>query len=406
MTCRFKEQVRIRHFCEKCGLILILCSNLCIAAPSQFFDILDGQLDVSQYLSENAYGFLPVPIIITDPSVDGGLGLSGLFFHESEEEQKTRLQSMQHSENASKHLLPPSVSVAVGAYTGNDSYFLGGGHMGFFNQGRIRYLGGGGYGDFNLDFFGFGDITLPNPVQINTKAKVIMQTAKFKLADSDFYFGPTHRYISAEISPTRLGDLIGNLPPEWQDELTDLLTTNITTSGVGFTLEYDSRDNIFSPTQGLKYELSHLWYDESIASDINYQLTELTGLHYFKLTSNWRTAIRVEANYADSDEFLPPYATPYISMRGIPAARYQGNAVAVSEFELIYKFNFRWEVNAFTGAGKASNSFSDFSSSTSRMGRGAGFRYLIARRYGFNMGIDIAKGPEDSVFYIQAGSAW
>ncbi|MCP3688087.1 MAG: BamA/TamA family outer membrane protein [Gammaproteobacteria bacterium] len=386
--------------------VLMLCNGFCIAASSQFFDILDGQFDASQYLSENAYGFLPVPIIITDPAVDGGLGLAGLFFHESEEEEKARLQSMQNSDNAARHLIPPSVSIAIGAYTGNDSYFLGGGHMGFFKQGRIRYVGGGGYGDFNLDFFGFGDITLPRPVQINTEAKIVMQTAKFKLADSNFYLGPTHRYINAEISPTRLGDLTDNLPPEWRDKLTGLLTENITTSGAGFALEYDSRDNIFSPSQGLKYDLNHLWYDESIASDINYQLTEFSGLHYFELTDHWRTAFRVELNYADSDELLPPYATPYISMRGIPAARYQGKSIAVSELELIYKYNLRWQVNAFAGAGKAGNSFDDLSNSASRVSEGVGFRYLIARRYGFNMGIDIAKGPEESVFYIQAGSAW
>ena len=93
-------------------------------------------------------------------------------------------------------------------------------------------------------------------------------------------------------------------------------------------------------------------------------------------------------------------------MRGIPAARYQGQSVALSELEVAYRINLRWELSAFAGIGKASDSFSDFSESDSRVSKGAGFRYLIARRYDFNMGIDIAKGPEDTVFYIQAGSAW
>jgi len=373
---------------------------------SQLFDAFDGQLDASQYLSENAYGFLPVPIIITDPAVGGGLGLSGLFFHETEEDRKKRLQSMQNAVNAAQHLMPPSMSVAVGAYTGNDSYFAGGGHMGFFNQGNIRYIGGGGYGNLNIDFFGFGDIALKKPIQINTQAKVIMQTLKFKLGDSSFYFGPTHRYINAAISPTNLNDLIGNLPPNWQDTITQLLTTDITTSGVGFTLEYDSRDNFFSPNEGLKYELSYLWYDDKIASDIDYQLTEFSALHYYKLTDNWQTAFKVDMQYANSDDLLPPYATPFIAMRGIPAMRFQGNAIGVSELEVIYNINFRWKVNAFVGIGKASNEFSDLTSSASRISKGAGFRYLIARRYGFNMGIDFAFGPEDNIFYIQAGTAW
>ncbi len=37
---------------------------------------------------------------------------------------------------------------------------------------------------------------------------------------------------------------------------------------------------------------------------------------------------------------------------------------------------------------------------------GSGFRYLIARRYGMTMGIDIARGPEETAWYIQAGSSW
>jgi hypothetical protein len=391
-------------------IITLILSCLCLSAANaqsnQFFDPLDGMLDLSQYLSDNAYGFLPVPIIITDPAVDGGLGVIGLFFHETEEEKASRLKAMRKADNAAAHLIPPSVSALAVAYTGNDSYFAGGGHMGFFNKGKIRYSGGGGYGDINLDFYGFGDISFNRPVQLNTKATAIMQTLKFKLADSRFFLGPTHRYINAEISPLNLRDIVDNFPPAWEDELTKLLTRNITTSGVGFNLEYDSRDNIFSPKDGLKYELNYIWFDETVGSDVDYQLTELTGLHYFEHTKHWRSAYRVEINYADADEFLPPYATPAINLRGVPAARYQGQSVAMAEVELTYQFNPRWAANVFAGLGKASNEFSDLSSSASRVSKGVGFRYLIARRYGFNMGLDIAKGPEDVVFYIQAGSAW
>ncbi|MCJ8318693.1 MAG: BamA/TamA family outer membrane protein [Colwellia sp.] len=388
--------------------ILSLFASKSFASSNQFIDILDGQFDASQYLSENAYGFLPVPIIITDPAVDGGLGMMGLFFHEEEKEKNARLAAMQKIDNddAAASLMPPSISALIGAYTGNNSYFAGGGHMGFFKKGTIRYMGGGGYGDINLDFYGSGDIVLNKPIQLNTKAMAVMQTIKFKIANSSFYLGPTHRYINADISPANLDDLIGNLPPEWQESLTDLLTKKITTSGAGFTLEYDTRNNLFSPKTGLKYELSHLWFDDAIGSDINYQLTEFTGLHYFQVAKKWRTAFRAEVEYANSDQLLPPYATPSISMRGIPAGRYQGNAIGLTELEVIYEINHRWEINVFAGVGKASSEFSSLLDSESKVSQGIGFRYLIARRYGFNMGIDIAKGPEENVFYIQAGSAW
>ena len=381
-----------------------LISSSVFAASGIFTDKLDGNLDASRYLSENAYGFLPVPIIITDPAVDGGLGMMGLFFHESKEEQAARLKTMQDESNdkASHSLMPPSISAAFGAYTGNDSFFIGGGHLGFFNKGSIRYMGGGGYGDINVNFYGFGDLPLPAPLAINTQATAIMQTLKFKLGESAFYFGPMHRYVDAQVSIINSGDLINKIP----SNLRPALSTNIVTSGAGLTVEYDSRDNFYSPTDGLKYEFNYLWFDDVFGSDVDYTLAELTALNYFKITDHWRTAIRVEANYINSDQVLPPYATPYISMRGIPAARYQGQSVALSELEVAYRINLRWELSAFAGIGKASDSFSDFSDSDSRVSKGIGFRYLIARRYDFNMGIDIAKGPEDTVFYIQAGSAW
>lgn len=387
--------------------LLIVLTSTSVFSSDLFTDQFDGKLDASRFLSENAYGFLPVPIIITDPSVDGGLGMTGLFFHESEEDQAKRLEIMQDENNveASRSIMPPNVSAVFAAYTGNQSYFIGGGHLGFFKQGRVRYLGGGGYGDVDIDFYGFADISLDRPITINTSAKVLMQNLKFKLGQSAFYAGPIQRYVNADVSIVKANENLATLN-DVSSDINNVLSASIVTSGAGFTLEYDSRNNFFSPTSGLKYEFNYLWFDKAIGSDIDYNLIEISALNYFKLSEKWRTALRIEADYVDAEQVLPPFATPSISLRGIPSARYQGQSVAMTEVELAYKINFRWEVSAFAGIGKTSDSFSELSSASSRTTRGLGIRYLIARRYDFNMGIDIAKGPEDSVFYIQAGSAW
>jgi hypothetical protein len=372
-----------------------------------FTDQFDGKLDASRFLSENAYGFLPVPIIITDPSVDGGLGMTGLFFHESKEDQAKRLEVMQDENNieASRSIMPPNISAVFAAYTGNQSYFIGGGHLGFFKQGKVRYLGGGGYGDVDIDFYGFADISLDRPVTINTSAKVLMQSLKFKVGQSAFFIGPLQRYVNADVSIVKATENFATLS-RLPNDLNNVLSTSIVTSGAGITLEYDSRNNFFSPTSGFKYEFNYLLFDNAIGSDIDYNLIEFSALNYFKLTKKWRTAFRVEADYVEAKQVLPPFATPSISLRGIPSARYQGQSVALTEVELAYKINFRWEVSAFAGVGKTGDNFSELSSASSRITKGLGIRYLIARRYDFNMGIDIAQGPEDSIFYIQAGSAW
>ena len=45
---------------------------------ARFFDPEDGQLDLSYFL-ENPRGFLPIPIIVTEPAVGYGGGVAGMF---------------------------------------------------------------------------------------------------------------------------------------------------------------------------------------------------------------------------------------------------------------------------------------------------------------------------------------
>jgi len=401
------------HNLTRAALLLLLIGNSAFADGfwSQFKDPDDGRLDASSFLADNAYGFLPIPIIITDPAVDGGLGLAGLFFHETDEQKEKRLEALRNSEDGAKFLLTPSVSVVAGAMTGNDSWFAGGGHMGFFKQGRIRYMGGGGYGDVNLDFFGFGEVEMIQPIELNTKAFFVMQSLKFQVGDSQFFVGVAQQYANASIEPGSLGDLAGDiLPPEWQDRWQELvrglLTQDVVTSALGINVEFDSRDNFFSPRAGYSYKLEHLWFRDSFGSDIDYELTSLSGLNYWNVTDKFRAALRIGADRASTNGLLPPFATPGIEMRGLPTLRYQGNYVAVAETELTWQIDSRWAVLGFVGSGRAANSFDELKDSESRVAKGVGFRYLIARRYGFEMGLDVARGPEEDIIYIQGGTAW
>ena len=94
---------------------------------SQFVDPDDGRFDASRFLADNVYGSLPLPIIITDPAVDVGLGAVGLFFHESEEQQEKRLAALRNAENSAPFLLTQDVVMsAVGInieFDSRDNFF-------------------------------------------------------------------------------------------------------------------------------------------------------------------------------------------------------------------------------------------------------------------------------------------
>ena len=95
-----------------------------------------------------------------------------------------------------------------------------------------------------------------------------------------------------------------------------------------------------------------------------------------------------------------------MSMRGLPALRYQGNATLLTEGELRFDIVNRWSVVGFGGVGKAFNEWKEFDDADLVGTFGSGFRYLIARKFKLRVGIDVAKGPDTWAYYIVFGSNW
>ncbi len=383
------------------GLSLLSLANTGRADYFQeyFIDPEDGKFDASRYLSEVPLGFLAVPTIITEPAVGYGLGVGAMFFQESEEQRKTR---------TAKHaLLPPNINMLGAAATENGTWGLGVGHLGFWRQDSIRYRGFAVYGPINMDFYslpGVGD--LPRPVELEIKGPAVIQQISFRIPETKLFVGAKqlYRHVDTSLASKPRFDI----PDAITNYLDNHLQLDTTTSGFGVTLEYDSRNNPFNPEKGYDYSASYMFFDDAIGSDIDYENFNVTALNYWQLTSHVNLAVRLQLDGINADEHtrLPAYVPPDIKLRGVPSSRYQGARVAVAEVEVDYKFTPRWKVGVFTGMGRAADNFDGLGGAENVDSYGAGFRYLIARRYGFAMGIDVARGPEDTAFYIQAGSTW
>lgn len=386
-------------------LILPLLLRTVPAAGADFFhdymiDPQDGMVDASRYLSEVPLGFLPVPSIITEPAVGTGLAMGALFFHESAEQRQHRTEE--------GVMVPENISMAGGAATENGTWGAALGHLGFWRRDTLRYRGFLGYGSPNLDFYSLPAVgELPRPLELNLKGPILFQELKYRLPDSKVFVGARQLYRKVETELASSPDL-SRLPPAVIDYFERHLDNSFTTSGLGLVLEYDSRDNPFNPQRGYYYSANYTVFDEAIGSDVDYDSYQVAGLNYWELGERWNLGLRlqVDAVNANGDEALPPYIPPFIDMRGVPKSRYQGNRVAVAEVQLDYKLSTRWKVGVFTGMGRAGEHFDDLGGAENVDTWGGGFRYLIARRYGFAMGIDLARGPEDTAVYIQAGSTW
>ena len=349
----------------------------------QMKDPEDGKFDISQYLLDNIIGFLPVPIIITEPAVDNGLGIAGAFFHQPKADQ------MQPGD---KNMILPNISAVAVAYTGNDSWIVGGGHFRNWGKDHYRYEIMAGYADINLDWYGGEDTPDPeNGIRFNAKGGMLDQTFLMRLGESRWYMGPELRIMSSEVS-FDLGLPI-DLPP---------VENNIV--GLSLVTVYENVDYKISPRNGLQTELIATVNDETIGSDFDYEQFSWKVRQYFEFADKYTLAWRLDGSTTSGD--VPFYMEPFIEIEGIPAMRYQGPTAATVELRGGFDLNPRWSLIGFVGGGRAADSISDLSSAETHGAYGAGFRYLMARRLGMRIGLDVAKGPEGTYVYLVMGSPW
>ncbi len=86
--------------------------------------------------------------------------------------------------------------------------------------------------------------------------------------------------------------------------------------------------------------------------------------------------------------------------------RYQGQDMVLGEAEYLWGFTPRWSLVLFGGVGHTTPIDDLDGESRTVAAGGVGFRYRLARKLPLQAGIDIARGPEDTSFYVTVGSAW
>ena len=366
-----------------CALVLLLCGAVQAQLPDRFLDPDDGMLDLSKHLLEHK-GILPVPIIITEPAVGYGGGLVGVFFDQPLGE------ALRTSLGETGKAIPPNMTAVGGFATQNGS--RGGllGHHHTWERDSYRYLGGIGKVELNLNFYGL----LGKPRAYSLESVAMVQQLLARVARTDWFVGG--RYVWAQVNPA-----FGN---GWPADLEGRPLKEMRIGLLSLVVDHDTSNNIFSPTAGHFVEAELGAASPNLGGTTRFQHAKVRGFHWQLLGRSVVLGLRGDLQ-ASSDD-TPFFIRPYVGLRGVAAQRYQDQNAAAAEAELWWKFDPRWSVLAFGGAGRAWGQRDDFQQAPSATAVGAGFRYLIAKTLGIHAGIDIARGPQGNVIYLQVGSPW
>jgi len=339
-------------------------------------------------------GWLPIPIFITEPAIGAGFGAALAFFHPRSEDDTEEASlpvmvpaSTGHVDDGEKR--PPNITGVVAAYTENGTWALGLGHFASWRQDRIRYAGAVAYASVNSSFYLF-DL----PIDFNLEGGILYQDIKFRLGKSKLFIGGKLSYLDVDADFT----LGLHVPPS------SFIEGHRSDVGLALQAVYESRDNIFTPNRGRLFEAAAWRHDEALGGNYDYWAfgLKLTSFHPIgeRLVLGWRIDL-------DAVDGQPPFwGYPWISLRGIPAMRYQNRRTGVAEVELRWNLFDRWGVVGFAGTGDTDGNIPAFETEDDIIAGGVGGRWLFKPEMGLWVGVDIARGPERTAYYIQVGQAW
>lgn len=350
--------------------------------PSRFRDPEDGQFDVSSFL-EKPHGFLPVPVVITEPAIGYGGGLVGIFLRPRKQAGEQGWAS-------------PNISAvgAIGTENGTRAAFAGDASR--WLDGRLKTLAGGGGGHINLDFYGLGakSASLDQAIRYTLDFELAFLQGTWQLKPkSPWSIGL--RYIYAQVEP-KLRDepIVAGLADRVDVEI----------SAPAGVLEFDSRDNVFTPTRGIYAETVYLMSREELGASVDFERFQQVVMAWFPLANDVTLGMRGDYQRASDD--APFFLRPYIELRGVQAMRYQGDEMASAEIEARWRFRGRWSAVVAAGAGTAHSSGQNFSSTQDIVSGAVGLRYELARKFGLHAGVDVGFSSETTAIYLQVGNAW
>ncbi|EPR69691.1 Outer membrane protein [Cyclobacterium qasimii M12-11B] len=171
-------------------------------------------------------------------------------------------------------------------------------------------------------------------------------------------------------------------------------------SGLGISMNIDTRDNIFQPRKGMYHQLSWMEFHSVFGSDFNFTQWVFDLRKYHAI--NEKQVIAGQAWFSFTKGTAPFQHLSLIGgsdlMRGYFEGRYRDKHAMVYQAEWRTPLYRKLNMVLFGSGGQVANQLSGFNFRQLRWAAGFGFRYKLNSE-GLNLRIDLAFGDQ-SAFYF------
>lgn len=333
-----------------------------------FAPFLTAEEDVNASKQESPW--LLVPLLSSGPKMGTSLGAMAGYLYKFDEDS------------------PTSTFAITGTYSNTDSYFAGVFGKTFFDHNQQRLAAGLIYGQVNNEYKDFLGEGIPVNTTDDFHATFVRYSYKFF---EDIYIGG--QFVSANYS------IAGNDP--FSSSVLDYLgLSGFESNGLGLTAEYDSRDNMNSPSKGNFINLNNLTYRKSLGGEENFDVINLQARHYYKQTEKLVLAMRLDGKFT-IDAPSSAYAT--VDLRGYTSGQYLAKNSTTLEFE--ERLDIAYGIGATLFSGVSCLYGKDDSNLYPSVG--GGLNYMMKKEEKMIVRLEGAMGKAGSYgIYLQFGRAF
>lgn len=284
---------------------------------------------------------------------------------------------------------PPSGTTLFGFYASNKTNVFGAAQKFHLKQDKYRFTLALARASINFQYY--AENIGGEFIDFNTGSRFGLIKGELEVLP-DFYLGLKYRYTR---SRTKFDIPIEYDPPE------------NTYSGLGPTVAYDSRDNVFNAYAGSFITLETLFNHGTFGSDRNYSLFELKANRYLTLKDNQRLALRLFLKAGTGDVPFEDQAIMGLTdLRGYSSGKYRADQKYTIQGEYRWTFYKKFGMVVFAGVGWVADKINEIRLEDTLPGVGVGLRYMMIPQYRINIGIDFAVGKDDTAFYFRINEAF
>lgn len=179
-------------------------------------------------------------------------------------------------------------------------------------------------------------------------------------------------------------------------------------SGFGVSLDWDTRDGVLYPRKGVFFQLTADTYGAMTGSDFAFTSLKLDCREYFLVAPD--QVLALQAYIRSTAGEVPFHKLAFLGgesiMRGYYKGRFRDKDILAVQAEYRVLVTKRIGVVGFAGLADIFPAFADFKLKTIKYSVGTGVRYMVNKREGTTLRLDMAWGKASFGLYVTAQEAF